>query len=65
MLFECTLYVEERGRWRATVRDLKDGMDEYEIRNGSRVLSEEMEEKNKYMRVMWNCMQRQERSTFC
>ena len=29
MLFECTLYGEERGRWRGAVRDLKDGMEEY------------------------------------
>ena len=26
VLFECTLYGEERGRWRGAVRDLKDGM---------------------------------------
>ena len=31
VLFECTLYGEERGRWRGAVRDLKDGMEEYEI----------------------------------
>ena len=34
MLFECTLYGEERGRWRGAVRDLKDGMEEYEIIKG-------------------------------
>ena len=28
---ECTLYGEERGRWRGAIRDLKDGMVEYEI----------------------------------
>ena len=28
-LFECTLYGEERGRWRGVVRNLKDGMEEY------------------------------------
>ena len=27
VLFECTLYGEERGRWRGIVRDLKNGMD--------------------------------------
>ena len=36
MLFECTLYGEERGRWRGTVRDLKDVMEEYEIIKGYR-----------------------------
>ena len=30
MLFKCTLYEEERGRWRGDVRELKDGMYEYE-----------------------------------
>ena len=30
VLFECTLYGEEKGRWRAVMRDLKYGMDEYE-----------------------------------
>ena len=29
VLFECTLYGEER--WRGAVRDLKDGIEEYEI----------------------------------
>ena len=31
VLFECNFYVEERGRWRGAVRDLKDGMEEYEM----------------------------------
>ena len=31
VLFECALYGEEIGRWRGAVRDLKDGMEEYEI----------------------------------
>ena len=34
---ECTLYGEERGRWRGAIRDLKDGMEEYEIIKGYRV----------------------------
>ena len=34
VLFECTLYGEERGRWREAVRDLKDVMEEYEIIKG-------------------------------
>ena len=29
---ECTLYGEER--WRGAIRDLKDGMEEYEIIKG-------------------------------
>ena len=37
VLFECNLYGEERGRWRGAVRDLKDGMEEYEILKGYRV----------------------------
>ena len=35
VLFECTLYREERGRWREAVRDLKDGMEKYEIIKGT------------------------------
>ena len=31
VLFECTLYEEERERWRGAVGYLKDGMDEYEL----------------------------------
>ena len=31
VLFECTLYGEERERWRGAVGDLKNGMDEYQI----------------------------------
>ena len=34
---ECTLYGEERGRWRGAIRDLKDGKEEYEIIKGYRV----------------------------
>ena len=37
-MFECTLYGEERGRWRGAVRDLKD--ENYEIINRYRVRSE-------------------------
>ena len=37
---ECTLYGEERGRWRGAIRDLKDGMEEYEIIKGYRVRTE-------------------------
>ena len=40
VLFGCTLYGEERRRWRGAVRDLKDGMEEYEIIKGYRVRSE-------------------------
>ena len=40
MLFECTLYGEERGRWRGSVRDLKDGMEEYEMIKGYYVRSD-------------------------
>ena len=32
---KCTLYGE--GRWRGAIRDLKDGMEEYEIIKGYRV----------------------------
>ena len=39
-LFECTLYGEERGRWRGVVRNLKDGMEEYEMIKGYHVRSE-------------------------
>ena len=45
MLFECTLYGEERGRWRGAVRDLKDGMEEYEMIKGYHVRSENKIEK--------------------
>ena len=34
VLFECTLYEEERERWRGAVGYLKDGMDEYELIKG-------------------------------
>ena len=43
VLFECTLYGEERGRWRGAVLDLKDGTEEYEIIKGYRVRSEKIE----------------------
>ena len=45
MLFKCTLYGEERGRWRGDVRDLKDGMEEYEIIKGYLVRSEKKNRK--------------------
>ena len=37
---ECTLYGEERGSWRGVIRDLKDGMEEYEIIKGYCVRTE-------------------------
>ena len=40
VVFECTLYGEERERWRWTVKDLKDGMEEYEIIKGYHVRSD-------------------------
>ena len=40
VLFECTLYGEEIDRWRGAVRDLKDGMEEYEMIKGYYVRSE-------------------------
>ena len=43
LLFEYTLYGEERERWRGVVGDLKDGMDEYEIIKGYHVRSDEIE----------------------
>ena len=46
MLFECTLYGKERGRWRGAVRDLKDGIEEYEIIKGYRVRSEKNRKRN-------------------
>ena len=45
MLFECTLYGEERGRWREAVRYLKDGMEDSEIIKGYRVRSEKKKKK--------------------
>ena len=42
VLFECTLYGEERGRWRRAVRNLKDGMEEYEMIKGYHVRSEKI-----------------------
>ena len=45
VLFECLLY-EERGRWRGTVRDLKDTMDEYETIKGYCVRSETKRKRN-------------------
>ena len=62
VLFECTLYEEERERWRGAVRYLKDGMDEYELIKGYHVRSDEIEKETmRYMRVMWNSRQRHER----
>ena len=51
VLFECTLYEEERGRWRGAVRYLKDAMEEYEIIKGYRVRSEK-KSTIRYLRVM-------------
>ena len=52
MLFECTLYEEERERWSVVVGYLNDGMGEYEIIRGYHVKSDEIETM-RYMRVMW------------
>ena len=52
---ECTLYGEERGRWRGAVRDLKDGMEEYAIIKGYCVTKEK--ETMRYLRVLWNSRQ--------
>ena len=53
VLFECTLYGEERGRWRGAVRDFKEGMEEYEIIKGYRVRIEKTGEKTmRYLRVV-------------
>ena len=66
MLFECTLYGEEKGRWRGAVRVLKDGMEEYEIIKGYCVRSEKIvKETMRYLRVMWNSRQRHERWRDC
>ena len=46
VLFECTLYGEESGRWRGAVRDLKDGMEEYEMIKGYYVRSEKNRKRN-------------------
>ena len=61
VLLECTLYGEERGRWRGAVRDLKDGMDEYEIIKGYHFRSDKIQKETiRYLRVMWNSRQRHE-----
>ena len=67
VLFEYTLYGEETGRWRGAVRDLKDGMEEYEIIKGYRARSEKKIEKEtmRYLRVMLNSRQRHERWRDC
>ena len=66
VLFECTLYVEEREGWGRTVRDLKDGMEEYEIIKGYRVRSEKIEKETmRYLRVMWNSRQIHEKWRDC
>ena len=47
-------------RWRGTVRELKDGIEEYEIIKGYHVRSEKIEsETMRYLRVrvMWNSRQ--------
>ena len=46
---ECTLYGEERRRWRGAVKDLKDGMDEFEIIKGYRVRSDKNIKRNNEM----------------
>ena len=62
VLFECTLYEEERESWRGAVGYLKDGMDEYELIKGYHVRSDEIEKETmRYMRVMWNSRQMHER----
>ena len=66
VLFECTLYGKEIGRWRGAVRDLKDGMEEYEIIKGYRARSENIEKETmRYLRVMWNSRSRHERWKDC
>ena len=60
VLFKSTLYGEKGGRWRGAVRDVKEGMEEYEIIKGYRVRSEN-NKTIKYLRVMWNSRQRHER----
>ena len=47
-VFECTLYVEEIGRWRGVVMDLQDGMEEYEMRKGYHVRNEKKIEKRNH-----------------
>ena len=60
VLFECTLYGEERERWRGAVGDMMDGVDEYEIIKGYHVKSDEIEKETmRYMRVMWNSRQKE------
>ena len=54
VLFECTLYEEERERCREAVGYLKDGMDAYEIIKGYHVRSDEIKKETmRYMRMMW------------
>ena len=66
VLFECTLYEEERERWRGAVGYLKDDMDENELIKGYHVRSDEIEKETmRYMRVMWNSRQRHERMRDC
>ena len=57
VLSECSLYGEERGRWRGAVWDLKYGMEEYEMIKGYHAISEKKKiekETMRYLRVMWN-----------
>ena len=66
VLFECNLYGEERRRWRGSVRDSKDDMEEYYIIKGYRVRNEKIEKETMiYLRVMWNSRQRHERWRDC
>ena len=46
VLFECTLYGEERGRLRGAVRDLKDRKEEYKIIKGCHMRSEKNRKRN-------------------
>ena len=62
VLFECTLYEEERERWKGAVGYLKDAMDEYELIKGYHVRCDEIEKETMiYMKVMWNNRQMHER----
>ena len=56
----------ERGCNLVSVRDLKDGMEEYEMIKGYHVRSEKNEKETmRYLRVMWNSRQRHERWREC
>ena len=64
VLFDCTLYEEERERWIGVVGYLKYGMEEYVLIKGYHVRSDEIEKEKetlRYLRVMWNSRQSHER----